>query len=70
MQTIFHFKVPHTPKLNLLIKLVFLLALKTDLPETILKILLLKLANVLLVVMHACSLFMEFYPFITLVPSE
>lgn len=43
------------------IKLVILLTVKTDFPESMMKVFLLNLTDVLLKVVHFCSLLMKFY---------
>lgn len=49
------------------IKLVILLTVKTDFPENMMKVFLLNFTDVLLRVVHFCSLLMEFYTVSTLV---
>jgi len=57
-------------RLILSIKLVILLTLKTDFPETITKVFLLKFTDVLLKVTCSYSLLMEFYTVITFMSFE
>lgn len=54
-------------RMILSIKLVILLTVKTDFPESIMKVFLLNLTDVLLKVVHFCSLLMKFYIVTTLV---